>query len=61
MNEKDHLTLAAIIKQGREHYDASPTNERRSTEAIEALEFVAREFAEHANVDEFAFLAACGM
>jgi hypothetical protein len=62
MRKKDYETLARIIRETRQHYDAHPDNGNvRYGAVIEALDHVAREFSERASVDRIAFLTACGV
>lgn len=61
MRKADYAALAAIIKEWRAHYHASPTNPHHCTPAVEAIESLAREFADRASVDKSAFLKACGI
>lgn len=62
MRKVDYAVLAGLVKETRIHYSAHPKNgNRHCTEAVEAVEHVAREFAAQASVDRAAFLKACGI
>jgi len=62
MRKADYAALAAILRETLAHYDASPSNDNvRCTSACEAVEHVARRFADVASVDRASFLKACGI
>lgn len=61
MRKADYATLARIIRETREHYANPKLGDGHATQAVEAVEHVARAFADAASVDRAAFLKACGI
>lgn len=62
MRKADYSALAHIIRATLDHYSAKPENDNRHcTEATEAVQHIAQQFAQRASVDRAAFLKACGI
>lgn len=61
MRKADYALLAQTIKETREHYEsvytAKPDN--ANLQPLHAIDYIARRFAQSANVDRSNFLATC--